>query len=187
MSSWDLSSLQPVVALGAIVLPELEICLLPDLCINGCEFHQEIDVSVCGTASVDNSIRKNFVVDYLKRTRADIYLMSSFSAHDKKENTILTKTFIGTVIDIEEAEGEDIRKFPGGKFAHLQFIGDWDEYSEFPSKVYMYMLSQNWLKRREGFDIEVIKYSGGDYFKITCDYYIPIEEIKGLTLQKDLQ
>lgn len=187
MNSWDLSSLQPVVTLGAVVLPEMDKCLLPDLYINGCEFQQEIDISVCGTASADNSIRKKFIEDCLNRTSADIYLMSSFSAHEKKENTILTRTFIGTVIGITKSEGEENRKFPGGVFAHLQFIGSWDEYSEFPSNVYMNMLSQHSLKRRDGFDIEVIRYCGGDFCHIICDYYIPIEEVKELIPQKDLQ
>lgn len=175
MRSWDLSSLQPMITLGVDILPDLEVCQLPELCINGCEFQQEIEIGVSGTKAADNSIRKKFIVDYINHTKSSIYLMSSFSGHDQKENTLLITTFIGS--DNAVMEGQETRTFSGGKFARLKFIGEWDEYSEFPSKVYMNILSRNSLMRRNGVDIEVIKYCGQseDTCQIICDYYIPVE------------
>lgn len=71
-------------------------------------------------------------------------------------------------------KGYDSMIIEPGKYAKITFIGRWEDYDKFPSRIYAYIMRNHHLVRRDGVDFEVFHINGSCEVSVICDYYIPI-------------
>lgn len=171
---WDFKSLQLPIQPENIPEIKFEHCLLKSKKYYGYRFNFEQQIYFINEH--ETIIRYQKIIDIMRQHQSDLFISSTFSPHPQKALQLNINSFLGfhakdglLISTDEELISEN------GKYIKFSFDGDLNEYIHFPRRVYYHVLPKLGLTRREGADIEILKYiDTADSSAISCDYFIPI-------------
>lgn len=171
---WDFKSLK--LPIHPEELPEIipEHCYLKSMDYYGSSFHY--DQEMYFIRERETILRYQKIIDIMAKNQSDIFIISEFSPHLYKDNTLSINLFFGfhkknrmALLTEEKFTSED------GQYLKFSFEGNLEEYIYFPRTVYHYVLPKHEIKRRKGPDIEIFNYRGTAGLNIiSCNYFIPI-------------
>lgn len=121
-------------------------------------------------------IRYQKIIDIMRKHQSDLFISSTFSPHPQKDHQLSVNSFLGFHAKNDRLISTDeVFTSENGKYIKFSFNGSLNEYIYFPRSVYYYVLPKLGLKRREGSDIEILKYiDDASPGTISCDYFIPV-------------
>ncbi|NJZ74390.1 helix-turn-helix domain-containing protein [Escherichia coli] len=174
--AWDMTHLQIPIRVESDELPEIELCNIPGQKYYGYEiiYHQTYDDALNGK---DDSFRWGILQKNMNKVKQDVFLISKFSPSKELPEEIEVNTFVGIIDKKGKANYmTKERQEPKGLYVHYTYTGEWGDYVKLSRKVYREVLPKMNLKRRNGEDIERIKYlrSNTERRLVTCDCYIPV-------------
>lgn len=144
-----------------------EICFIEAGVVHGTEFSYEVE-------AIDTDkpfpIRWNLIDKNLRQGNTTIYLLSQFKIGGKSHESIRVKTVIGNT-DKSKVNPGNIFSYDAGMYVRMCCTGSKEKYIEGVNKLYLITLPYYQLKRKEGYDIEIISKSKNEY---KCELYIPV-------------
>lgn len=96
----------------------------------------------------------------------------SFNPDEKKTDCLTIKYHIS---GSRHLGNNSIMTIRAGKYAKITYIGSWDGYISFSSKIYGYILPNHNVVRRDGVDFEVFSMEKKCNDVIHCEYHVPID------------
>ncbi len=174
---WDASALQPPLDLHMTSLPVPHMMDLPAFSLYGNTYHYACPLE--HVSSVHAQIRKRFWIDFLKKltpTPSLCYALTHYEAGDREHEPV----DISYTITTESPAADHLThiEIPPGRYACFHFDGSVEEYRDFALKIYMYVLPNLKLLRRDGHDIERFRVEQGDFneavTQLSCDYLVPV-------------
>lgn len=173
-TDWDFKSLQLPIQPENMHEIKYEFCHLESNNYHGYRF--SFDRQMYFIREHETMIRYQKIIDIMRQHQSDIFISSTFFPHPQKDRQLSVNSFLGfhskdrqLISTNEELISEN------GKYIKFSFNGNLNEYIYFPMKAYHYALPKLGLKRRDGSDIEILKYiDTADSSTISCDYFIPI-------------
>lgn len=171
---WDFKSLQLPIQPENVPEIKFEYCILESKKYHGYRFSFEQQMYFIRENETIIIYQK--IIDIMRKYHSDLFISSTFSPHAQKDRHLIVNSFLGfhakndlLISTDEEFTSED------GKYIKFSFNGSLNEYIYFPRSVYYYLLPKLRLKRREGSDIEILKYiDTACPGTISCDYFIPV-------------
>lgn len=129
-----------------------------------------------------NPVHWQTIIRNIRDYKNDIFLLSSFFASRRKQQTLSVKTFIGTTKKYSNNRRMLTEELiPAGLYARFYFTGGWHDYRDFSRAIYMCVLPKYNLMRRKGIDIENFYFNSvvGEEemaVKLKFAYYIPVSK-----------
>lgn len=114
------------------------------------------------------------VKSFMQRTKDDVWLLTSISPGCRNLNNVQVCTVIGAREKNTSVINAGRFAYEAGLYAKFIFYDIKDNYNNYVSFLYYRVLPFLKLNRRNGVDIECIRYNDIDNGKISCDIYIPV-------------
>ncbi|EHG4385714.1 helix-turn-helix domain-containing protein [Salmonella enterica subsp. enterica serovar Typhimurium] len=116
------------------------------------------------------STRWRLIDKYLKQSNMPLYLLSQFDIGTKNDESIRVKTMIGYH---EEISSRSCMKkiYDAGLYVRMICNGSKEKYINHINKLYLEVFPYYQLKRKEGYDIEVIS---KDSYGYRCELLVPV-------------
>lgn len=152
MKVWDLA---PIVSSRTVDFKHPappEICYLEKGEIYGSEMTYEQELT---EASRPFPLRWKIIENHLQSMRSPVYLLSTYKKGNKNNESIKIDTFIGSNIQYS-AHKIKSRKYNEGEYVRMTYKGTKEEYINCINHFYLVTLPYYQLKRKEGYDIEII-------------------------------
>ncbi|EIP0297792.1 helix-turn-helix transcriptional regulator, partial [Salmonella enterica] len=129
-----------------------EVHKLNDGSIIGFDFFYEVDIKM-GTKPFP--LRWKLIEEQLSKTNGPVWLLSEYSFGEKSFDTTKVHTYIG-IKDSDCPVMGQVCHYPSGYYIHFKKTGTIDEYMQAVDNMYLKTLPNYKVKRKAGFDIEVI-------------------------------
>lgn len=172
---WDMSHLQIPIIIELPPPPKVELCQLTEQKFYGYE-HTTRENYIDVLNGKSNSSRWEMIQKQIIHIGGDVFFLTRFSPSTESSESVSINTFIGTdKKSKKERYMIEQRCEPEGQYAHFSFSGEWREYMELYRRVYREILPKMKLKRRNGEDMERIRYIEiKENNHIRCDCYVPV-------------
>lgn len=171
--NWDLTPLQEFLPRNEIIVNNIEKRTLPVGYVTG--FHYNYG-SPIPPLQESYQHRLNLIYEQLSSLKQDIWTLTSFNPHPNSTTRMKVKSIIGTKGDYS-LNTYNCYECPSGEYACFSFRFNKDNYRFFSRHIYLKLMPERRLKRKNGYDIEVFYYSKDDFLNetISCDHYVPLE------------
>ncbi|EBQ4647648.1 GyrI-like domain-containing protein, partial [Salmonella enterica] len=116
------------------------------------------------------TLRWNRIDKYLIEDSSPLYLLSQFHIGKSNNDSIKVKTIIGRP-DNNKMHKYKLYKYNAGQYVRLLHSGSKEKYINSVSYLYLVVLPYYGLKRRDGYDIELIS---KDYCGYKCELLVPV-------------
>ncbi|EAA1645071.1 hypothetical protein DPS92_23970 [Salmonella enterica subsp. enterica serovar Richmond] len=144
-----------------------EICHLHSGVIFGTEISYEQKKK---DADKPFSMRWKLIDKHLQQSGAPLYLLSRFDKGSKNDGSILIKTAIGYKKEVSSMPSQKYI-YAEGLYVRMICIGSKEKYINCVHQLYLSVLPYYQLKRREGYDIEIIS---KDIHGYKCELLVPV-------------
>ncbi|EBL5541360.1 helix-turn-helix domain-containing protein [Salmonella enterica subsp. enterica serovar Newport] len=115
-------------------------------------------------------LRWKIIDKYLSIDSSPLYLLSHFKIGKKNNDSIKVETIIGRNGD-NPLHQDKLFKYYSGMYARITYSGSKEKYINEVSYLYLIVLPYYGLKRREGYDIEIITKDRSGY---KCELFVPV-------------
>lgn len=166
---WDFNKLQPSLLLENYSIPDVKLCELDESLTYTDLITEHDHIFDPAAKDVTKTIRKT-----LLNSRATIKEMAILSRRPEalgKSRENLAEVFIAYYSDETPDYSESTCSF-FGKYAIVNFDGDWETYSAYSKMIYVWVMAQNKLVLRN--DAHLFKLHSYTEEKICFDMYIPV-------------
>ncbi|ENW6032978.1 helix-turn-helix domain-containing protein [Salmonella enterica] len=144
-----------------------EICFVKSGFIYGYEIFYEQKIM---NANKPFPMRWKVIDKHLKESSSALYLLSDFYTEKKTNSSIRIKTILGRQKN-NELHKYKPHKYSSGMYVRITHSGCKEKYVEHVIYYYLVVLPHYSLKRKEGYDIEIIS---KDEFGYNCELLIPV-------------
>ncbi|EDI0448382.1 hypothetical protein CC757_18220 [Salmonella enterica subsp. enterica serovar Newport] len=146
-----------------------EICHIDNGIIYGSEFHYEQKIIRHHKPS---QLRWNKIDAFLAQEKTPAWLLTKIQSGNKCFESVKVHTVIGSEHMNDKIKHKTF-KFESGLYIHMKHSGSKEKYFKKVNDLYLISMPYYGIKRKNGFDIEIIYKNGNDYI---CDIFIPINQ-----------
>lgn len=173
-NEWLMENLQRPFLMGWDENSIPELCILPDLTLNGLP---ELYAHNFLSPAVDDKVieRMKGAIRLHRRNSDNELCIASKATPSSISDGRLDIVNVEMIIQDSNHEDEDSHDviIPAGKYMKFNFSGAWDEYIVFTRLIYFRLVELK-KHRREGFDLSVFYFPAGSSDEVTCRHYIPV-------------
>lgn len=165
--NWDL---KPILLPRAVAFDHPappDICFLENGLIYGTEISYEQE-----QIETDKPfpMRWRMIDKYLQQAGSSVHLLTSYHIGKKSYGSLSIRTIIGNE-DGFDSTNYDTFKYEAGMYARMLFRGNKEKYTNCVNQFYLATLPYYQLKRKEGYDIEIISKDCSGY---KCELLVPV-------------